>query len=125
MHGRGGLGRADPGQPCGCGEDKTPKPSELTAVAVAHPTDANPLNRAPERLVQFAQKHRVVLRQSSAWVGKFALIKQQLPGPRKTVPASLHPRTRAPKGMNIRSSRSRTLRLRERAALPDVEQVVS
>ena len=62
------------------------KPSELTAVVVdttvqpknvAHPTDAKLLNRARERLVRLAKKHRVVLRQSYARVGKLALIKQQ------------------------------------------------
>ena len=55
------------------------KPSELTAVvvdttvqpkSVAHPTDAKLLNRARERLVRLAKKHRVVLRQSYARVGK-------------------------------------------------------
>ena len=62
------------------------KPSELAAVVVdttvqpknvAHPTDAKLLNRARERLVRLARKHSVVLRQSYARVGKFALIKQQ------------------------------------------------
>lgn len=65
---------------------KALKPSELTAVVVdttvqpknvAHPTDAKLLNRARERLVRLAKEHGVVLRQSYARVGKFALIKQQ------------------------------------------------
>jgi IS5 family transposase len=44
---------------------------------VAHPTDAKLLNRARERLVRLAKQHGVVLRQSYARLGKFALIKQQ------------------------------------------------
>jgi IS5 family transposase len=62
------------------------KPSELTQAVVdttvqpknvAHPTDAKLLQRARERLVRLAKKHGVVLRQSYARVGKFALIRQQ------------------------------------------------
>jgi transposase, IS5 family len=67
-------------------KSKALKPSELSAVVVdttvqpknvAHPTDAKLLNRARERLVRLAKEHGVVLRQSYARVGKFALIKQQ------------------------------------------------
>ena len=67
-------------------KSKALKPSELTAVVVdttvqpknvAHPTDAKLLHRARERLVRLAKEHGVVLRQSYARVGKFALIKQQ------------------------------------------------
>jgi transposase, IS5 family len=67
-------------------KNKALKPSELTAVVVdttvqpknvAHPTDAKLLHRARERLVRLAEEHGVVLRQSYARVGKFALIKQQ------------------------------------------------
>ena len=62
---------------------KALKLSELTAVVVdttvqpknvAYLTDAKLLNRARERLVRLAKKHRVVLRQSYARVGKLALI---------------------------------------------------
>jgi hypothetical protein len=45
--------------------------------AVAFPTDARLLHRARERLVRLAKKLGVVLRQSYARVGKFALIKHQ------------------------------------------------
>ena len=45
--------------------------------AVAFPTDAKLCNRARERLVRLAKRHRVRLRQSYARVGKFALIKHQ------------------------------------------------
>ena len=67
-------------------KSKALKPSELTQVVVdttvqpknvAHPTDAKLLHRARERLVRLAKAHGVVLRQSYARVGKFALIKQQ------------------------------------------------
>ena len=62
------------------------KPSELSRVIVdttvqpknvTFPTDAKLLNRAREKLVRLAQRHGVVLRQSYARVGKFALIKHQ------------------------------------------------
>ena len=62
------------------------KPSDLSRVvidttvqekAVAFPTDARLLHRARERLVRLAKKLGVVLRQSYARVGKFALIKHQ------------------------------------------------
>jgi len=62
------------------------KPSELSEVIidttvepknVMFPTDARLLNRAREILVRLARKHGVVLRQSYARVGKFALIKHQ------------------------------------------------
>ncbi len=67
-------------------KSKALKPSELTQVVVdttvqpknvAHPTDAKLLNRARERLVRLAKSHAIVLRQSYARVGDFALIKQQ------------------------------------------------
>jgi hypothetical protein len=44
---------------------------------VTFPTDAKLLNRAREKLVRLAQRHGVVLRQSYAKVGKFALIQHQ------------------------------------------------
>jgi transposase, IS5 family len=62
------------------------KPSELSEVIidttvepknVMFPTDARLLNRAREILVRLAKRHGVVLRQSYARVGKFALIKHQ------------------------------------------------
>jgi IS5 family transposase len=62
------------------------KPSELSEVTidttvepknVMFPTDARLLNRAREILVRLAKRHGVVLRQSYARVGKFALIKHQ------------------------------------------------
>ncbi len=62
------------------------KPSELSEVIidttvepknVMFPTDARLLNRARESLVRLAQRHGVVLRQSYARVGKFALIRHQ------------------------------------------------
>ena len=62
------------------------KPSELSEVIidttvepknVMFPTDARLLNRAREILVRLAKRHAVVLRQSYARVGKFALIKHQ------------------------------------------------
>ena len=62
------------------------KPSELSEVIidttvepknVMFPTDARLLNRAREILVRLAKKHGIVLRQSYARVGKFALIKHQ------------------------------------------------
>ena len=65
---------------------KAIKPSELGRVIVdttvqpknvMFPTDAKLLNRAREMLVRQAKKHGVVLRQSYARVGKFALIKHQ------------------------------------------------
>lgn len=45
--------------------------------AVTFPTDAKLAQRARERLVRLAKRHRVRLRQSYARVGKFALIKHQ------------------------------------------------
>jgi IS5 family transposase len=45
--------------------------------AITFPTDAKLTHRARERLVKLAKKHGVVLRQSYARVGKFALIKHQ------------------------------------------------
>ena len=86
-HGRGAAQRADPGEPCGCGEDRGAeavrayrrwswtRPCSRRTWPI--PTDAKLLNRARERLVRLAKKHGVVLRQSYARVGKFALIKQQ------------------------------------------------
>jgi IS5 family transposase len=62
------------------------KPSELSRVIVdttvqpknvMFPTDARLLNRAREKLVRLAKLRGVVLRQSYARVGKFALIQQQ------------------------------------------------
>ncbi len=62
------------------------KPSELSRVIVdttvqpknvMFPTDAKLLNRAREKLVRLAQLTGIVLRQSYARVGKFALIKHQ------------------------------------------------
>jgi IS5 family transposase len=62
------------------------KPSELSRVIVdttvqpknvTFPTDAKLLNRAREKLVRLAQRHGVVLRQSYARLGKFALIQHQ------------------------------------------------
>jgi IS5 family transposase len=62
------------------------KPSDLSRVvidttvqpkAVMFPTDAKLLNRARERLVRWAKKLGVNLRQSYARVGKLALIKHQ------------------------------------------------
>ena len=44
---------------------------------VMFPTDAKLLNRAREKLVRLAKRHGVVLRQSYARVGKFALIQHQ------------------------------------------------
>jgi hypothetical protein len=49
--------------------DTTVQPKNVT-----FPTDAKLLNRAREKLVRLAQRHGVVLRQSYARVGKFALI---------------------------------------------------
>jgi len=45
--------------------------------AVAHPTDANLMQRSRERLVRLAKTLGIDLRQSYERVGKFALIKQQ------------------------------------------------
>ncbi|MDX8480746.1 IS5 family transposase [Mesorhizobium sp. VK24D] len=45
--------------------------------AITFPTDAKLMQRARERLVKLAKKHGVMLRQSYARVGKFALIKHQ------------------------------------------------
>jgi len=62
------------------------KPSELSQVIVdttvqpknvMFPTDARLLNRAREKLVRLAKHRGVVLRQSYARVGKFALIQHQ------------------------------------------------
>ncbi|MBV9777148.1 MAG: IS5 family transposase [Acetobacteraceae bacterium] len=62
------------------------KPSDFTRLivdttvqpkAISFPTDAKLLHRARERLVRLARKHGLVLRQSYARVGKFALIKHQ------------------------------------------------
>ncbi|MCK1755936.1 IS5/IS1182 family transposase, partial [Bradyrhizobium sp. 137] len=62
------------------------KPSDLNRVIVdttvqpknvMFPTDARLLNRAREILVRLAKRYGVKLRQSSARVGKFALIKHQ------------------------------------------------
>lgn len=62
------------------------KPADFRAVivdttvqekAITFPTDAKLMHRARERLVKLAKKHGVVLRQSYARVGKFALIKHQ------------------------------------------------
>ncbi|TJV55005.1 MAG: IS5 family transposase, partial [Mesorhizobium sp.] len=62
------------------------KPADFRAVivdttvqekAITFPTDAKLMQRARERLVKLAKKHGVVLRQSYARVGKFALIKHQ------------------------------------------------
>ena len=62
------------------------KPSDLSRVIadttvqpknVTFPTDAKLLNRAREKLVKLAKRTGVVLRQSYARVGKFALIKHQ------------------------------------------------
>jgi len=62
------------------------KPSELSRVIVdttvqpknvMFPTDAKLLNRAREKLVRLARHRGVVLRQSYARVGKFALIQHQ------------------------------------------------
>ena len=62
------------------------KPADFTRVivdttvqpkAIAFPTDARLMHRARERLVRLARKWGVVLRQSYARVGKFALIQQQ------------------------------------------------
>jgi IS5 family transposase len=62
------------------------KPADFTRVivdttvqpkAIAFPIDARLLHRARERLVRLAHKHGVVLRQSYARVGKFALIRHQ------------------------------------------------
>ena len=62
------------------------KPADFTRVivdttvqpkAIAFPTDARLLHRARERLVRLAKRHGVVLRQSYARVGKFALIRHQ------------------------------------------------
>src|SRR6202140_3404713 len=62
------------------------KPSELSRVIVdttvqpknvMFPTDARLLNRAREILVRLAKRQGLALRQSSARVGKFALIKHQ------------------------------------------------
>jgi IS5 family transposase len=52
--------------------DTTVQPKNIT-----FPTDAKLMNRARERLVRLARKHGVVLRQSYARVGKFALIRHQ------------------------------------------------
>ena len=62
------------------------KPADFKAViidttvqekAITFPTDAKLMHRARERLVKLARKHGLVLRQSYARVGKFALIKHQ------------------------------------------------
>jgi len=62
------------------------RPADFTAVivdttvqekAIAFPTDAKLMHRARERLVKLAHRHGVKLRQSSARVGKFTLIKHQ------------------------------------------------
>lgn len=62
------------------------KPADFRAVivdttvqekAITFPTDAKLMQRARERLVKLAKKHGVVLRQSYARLGKFALIKHQ------------------------------------------------
>jgi IS5 family transposase len=62
------------------------KPSELSRVIVdttvqpkniTFPTDAKLLNRAREKLVRLAKLRGVILRQSYARVGKFALIQHQ------------------------------------------------
>ena len=62
------------------------KPSDFSRLTVdttvqpknvAFPTDAKLLHRARERLVRLAREHGVVLRQSYARVGKYALIKHQ------------------------------------------------
>lgn len=62
------------------------KPADFTKVivdttvqpkAVAFPTDARLMHRAPTRLVRLAKKHSVALRQSYARIGKLALIQQQ------------------------------------------------
>jgi transposase, IS5 family len=62
------------------------KPADFTKVildttvqpkAVSFPTDARLMHRARERLVRLAKKHNVLLRQSYARIGKFALIQQQ------------------------------------------------
>lgn len=45
--------------------------------AIAFPTDAKLMHRARERLVRLAKAHALRLRQSSARVGKSALIKHQ------------------------------------------------
>jgi len=44
---------------------------------VMFPTDARLMNRAREKLVRLAKHHGVILRQSYARVGKFALIQHQ------------------------------------------------
>jgi len=63
--GRGAAQRVDPGEPCGAGEDRGVKPSELAAVVVdttvqpknvAHPTEAELLNRAREWLGRARQE---------------------------------------------------------------------
>jgi IS5 family transposase len=62
------------------------KPADFTKVivdttvqpkAVSFPTDARLMHRARERLVRLARKHGILLRQSYARIGKFALIQQQ------------------------------------------------
>jgi transposase, IS5 family len=62
------------------------KPADFTKVivdttvqpkAVSFPTDARLMHRARERLVRLTRKHGIVLRQSYARIGKFALIQQQ------------------------------------------------
>ena len=58
--------------PAFAGTDTTVQPKN-----VMFPTDAKLLNRAREILVRLARKNGLLLRQSYARVGKFALIKQQ------------------------------------------------
>jgi len=46
--------------------------------AITFPTDARLLHRARERLVRLAHEHDVMLRQSYARAGKFALIRHRI-----------------------------------------------
>lgn len=66
------LGAAKPADFCAVIVDTT-----VQEKAITFPTDAKLMQRARERLVKLAKKHGVVLRQSYARVGKFALIKHQ------------------------------------------------